>query len=134
MPKYSTCFVCGNENKHGLNLTFYETEDNVRSEFRPEAHWCGYPNIVHGGIISAIFDEGLGWAGYPDFREYYLTLEISVRFIKQMTLNKDYIFTGRIVKSRGNYYFSEGEIRDSDGTLYASGKGKYIVKTDIKID
>ncbi len=56
---YRECFVCGSENKKGLNLTFvYEdTSDEMYTRCRFARHMQGYAGIVHGGFISMLLDE-----------------------------------------------------------------------------
>ncbi|MBN1754735.1 PaaI family thioesterase [bacterium] len=131
IPKYPSCFVCGNENPSGLKLTFYKDQDMVTARFKPRKEWCGYANIVHGGVIAAILDEGLGWTGYSKFNNLFLTLELNVRYIKMVSAEHEYDFVGKIVKWRNDFYIAEGIIKNLDGVVYAKGQGKYICK-DIR--
>ena len=53
------CFVCGEKNPNGLNLTFSFREGKVVTEFILHKTYQGYKDIVHGGIISTLLDESM---------------------------------------------------------------------------
>ena len=68
----SMCFVCGMDNKDGIQAQFYSMEDkSVISLFSFKEKHQSFPGIVHGGVISSLLDElGLRaiWAyGKSDF-------------------------------------------------------------------
>ena len=128
IPSYRSCFVCGDENPIGLKLKFFGLEDGtVRAEYVPKPEHCGYSGIVHGGILSAILDEGMGWTGFLPFGKYYLTMELKVRFKRPVRPGKTYYFRGRLVKKIGTVYVASGTIEDDAGTVYAEGEGKYFL-------
>ena len=127
IPSYSGCFVCGKDNPIGLAMSFMTDGDEVVAEFAPRIEHCGYTGIVHGGVIAAALDEGMGWSGYPTTGKYYLTLSIEIKYRKPVRGGNKYLFRGRVEKMRNKSYTASGEIVDEEGTVYAEGKGKYIV-------
>ncbi|HDQ92862.1 MAG TPA: PaaI family thioesterase, partial [Synergistetes bacterium] len=52
------CFVCDRSgtNPRSLGVTIYWDEDENRTiiPFTPQADWCGYKDVVHGGILTAL--------------------------------------------------------------------------------
>ena len=57
------CFGCGADNPWGLHLIFFAEPDGaVYSHWTPELNHQGYDGMVHGGIISTVFDEVMAWA------------------------------------------------------------------------
>lgn len=57
------CFGCGADNPWGLHLIFFAEPDGaVFSNWTPEVNHQGYDGMVHGGIISTVFDEVMAWA------------------------------------------------------------------------
>jgi uncharacterized protein (TIGR00369 family) len=57
------CFGCGADNPWGLHLIFFaEPGGSVYSHWTPEVNHQGYDGMVHGGIISTVFDEVMAWA------------------------------------------------------------------------
>ena len=127
IPHYSTCFVCGDKNDIGLHLEFWydESKKEIISHFKPETWWDGYKGIVHGGLQAAILDEGMGWTIYPLTGDYYLTMELTVRYRFPLESGKEYEFRGWIIKQFKDYFFTKGEIVDTQGKVYAKASGKY---------
>jgi acyl-coenzyme A thioesterase PaaI-like protein len=119
MPKYKTCFVCGWENKRGLNLTFRSEGDYILTDFEPEPDLCGWEGIVHGGIVSAVLDECMGWTGCPDTGYSFLTAELNVRFLKPVKGNARYLVKSQIHTKKGRFFTATGELSDKDGNILA---------------
>ena len=56
-----TCFGCGEENPHGLQMIFSTNGVRLRSELVIEERFRGWSNLIHGGVLSTILDETMGW-------------------------------------------------------------------------
>jgi acyl-coenzyme A thioesterase PaaI-like protein len=57
-PKqYPNCFGCGADNPIGLRLQYRREGDAVVTEFTPGDEHEGWPDIVHGGIITTLLYE-----------------------------------------------------------------------------
>ena len=57
-PKqYPNCFGCGADNPIGLRLKYRREGDAVVTEFTPGDEHEGWPDIVHGGIITTLLYE-----------------------------------------------------------------------------
>lgn len=126
LPKYGQCFVCGDENPAGLGVRFTWDGDRVRTEFAATEARAGYRGIVHGGVLTALVDETMGWAASVMKRRLCVAAELTVRFIKPALVGKRLFISGWLASDRGRLFEAEGEIRDEDGTLLATGKGKFI--------
>ena len=62
LEKDKRCFVCGVENPYGLKLKVEQNgAQEVKAEFIADERYRGWADYVHGGILSLIFDEMLGW-------------------------------------------------------------------------
>src|SRR3954447_2126911 len=55
-----TCFGCGADNPSGLRASFIARGDEVISTMTVTEAMVGAPNRLHGGIMMAFFDEGMG--------------------------------------------------------------------------
>jgi acyl-coenzyme A thioesterase PaaI-like protein len=73
------CFVCGQDNPHGLRLSFRCSDGKSFAEFIPAKACQGYRDITHGGIITAVLDEAMIQAA-TDEGCTPVTAEIRVRF------------------------------------------------------
>ena len=55
--KGNVCWVCGNENAHGLYIkSYWEGDESVCSWKAEDFHTAGWPHVLNGGIISGIID------------------------------------------------------------------------------
>ena len=127
IPNYPTCFVCGHENNRGLNMTFESEGNTITSQFTPEPNLCSYTGVLHGGIIASILDEGMGWTGYPSTEKYFFTAELTVRYKKPVSTDRTYTLKAELISMRKRLYVAKGSITDAEGTVYATGEGKYML-------
>ena len=58
---HPNCVVCSRSNTRGLQLEFDLCEDgSVAANFELDETLEGYPGILHGGVISSVFDGVMG--------------------------------------------------------------------------
>ena len=110
------CFVCGPENPHGLHMTFYTDAEAVYSWIQLPDHFCGWENIVHGGVLATIMDETMGWATLVLTKRFAMTKETRLSFHKPVLLDKGEIR----VESRLAEFSSERELI-MEGKLFQGG-------------
>ena len=57
------CYGCGGSNPHGLHIKSYWHEDGVHvlAEHVPDAKYCGWPDLVYGGLIAMLVDCHSNW-------------------------------------------------------------------------
>ena len=50
------CYGCGSRNPHGLHVKSFWHEDGVHviAEHVPDARYCGWPDLVYGGLIAML--------------------------------------------------------------------------------
>ncbi len=123
------CIVCGLKNPVGLHGGFYELENGqLVGIFKALPEHQGYPNILHGGIASALLDETIGRAiMIREHKDYWgFTAEITVRFKKNIPIDQPIRVVGQITNDRGRLFEGEGKILLKDGTVAAEGSGKYL--------
>jgi len=73
------CFGCGHDNPIGLKLSFFEDGERVWAPWTPCRDHQGYEGIVHGGLITTVVDEVMGWAIYIR-KLWAVTGAVNVRF------------------------------------------------------
>jgi uncharacterized protein (TIGR00369 family) len=122
------CFVCGTQNRFGLQAAFYELEDGqLVAVFDPRDEYQSYPERLHGGISAAILDETLGRAIMIDEpATWAVTAELSLRYRKPVPLSQPLRVLGRILKNSSRLFVASGEILLPDGEIAVSAEGKYI--------
>lgn len=139
LPAFSGCMVCGqkNVNPNSLSLRFRVTKQGVQVPFTPQKIHQGYDGIVHGGIIAALLDETIGWAVAVARNKYFMTGELTIRFLKPLSVGQEITVSGRAVEHKNRYSVAEGEIVDANGTVFAKASGKFFLMTDeqaLKVD
>ncbi|PCM48766.1 MULTISPECIES: PaaI family thioesterase [Pseudomonas] len=57
------CYGCGSRNPHGLHVKSYWHEDGVHvmAEQLPEDKYCGWPDLVYGGLLAMLVDCHSNW-------------------------------------------------------------------------
>lgn len=121
------CFGCGKENPHGLKLTFFSAEDGgVWSAWTPSRENEGFDGIAHGGIITTVLDEVMGWAVYYQ-KIWAVTGKIAVNFRRPVVIGEPTRAAARIVEERGRKLIVTADLRrDSDGQLLADAEAVFI--------
>ncbi len=128
LPTYDGCYVCGQNHPRGLRIRFFAGEDQqVHARFLPDDTQTGYDDIVHGGVVSALLDELIGWSVSLQQASLAFTAELNVRFLKPLHAGQRYLASSRLGSGRGRYWEASGEIADENGEVYARGRGKYFL-------
>ncbi|HEY3282746.1 MAG TPA: PaaI family thioesterase [Armatimonadota bacterium] len=125
LPNSASCYVCGDTNPAGLGVRFELEGETVLCHFRASKHQAGYHGMVHGGVLSALLDETMGWAPSITDGRFSVCAELKVRFLRPSPLGRELTVRGWTVRQHGRLFLAEGEITDSEGTVYVKGWGKY---------
>lgn len=125
------CFACGRHNPIGLHLHFRIEGETATCETSLPAHFQGWRDVAHGGIVMSLIDEAMayaasavGWKG--------VTAECTTRFRQPVPLEAPLLIRGAVAWQRRNVVGVTAEIFDSNGTLLASGEGKFVGKARIE--
>jgi acyl-coenzyme A thioesterase PaaI-like protein len=85
----------------------------------------GYPGFVHGGLVSTLLDEAMGWATYGA-GIWALTGKMELSFRKPVPVGETLTVRGRINNDRGRLLEAEAELRDPNGSLLAQAKAVMV--------
>ena len=112
-----TCFGCGVDNPHGLQLQFRVDPDGAATaSWIPGAKWEGLLGIVHGGIITTLLDEAMAKtvaaAGCKA-----TTADLRVRF-------RQYAKTGELLRVRGWIVRNRRRVIEAEATVFAHDGGE----------
>lgn len=117
------CYACGDLNPIGLHLHFTMQDDGWASApFVAQKLHQGYPGFVHGGLVSTLLDEAMGWATYG-VGIWALTGKLETSFRKPVPVEETLTVRARITRDRGRVFESVAELYDTAGTLLAESKG-----------
>jgi len=129
--KDKACFVCGPENQFGLKLKV-EPLDNggAKAIFLAEERYKGWSQYLHGGVISLIFDELLGWTSkYLDYD--VLTARLNVRYRKPVLIGEKVIFTAKPYKINRKLLEIKTVAMLENGEIVAEGYGKMVIQNSL---
>ncbi len=128
LPTYDACYVCGQAYPLGLRIRFFVGAfGQVHAWFRPNHSQTSYEGVVHGGVVSTLLDELLGWPIALQTGRMAVTGELTMRFLKPLVAGCTYLATAYPGTDRRRYWEGEGNIRDEHGVIYAKGRGKYFL-------
>ena len=116
------CYACGDLNPIGLHLRFRMQDDWAIASFEAQREHQGYPGYVHGGIVSSLLDEAMGWATYGR-GIWALTGKIELRFRESVPTGRPLEVRARIRRDRGRTLDVLAELRDGGGKLFAEATG-----------
>ncbi len=125
------CAVCNLGNRDGLKIdyVFDERIQNVTATFLGRTCHEGYPGILHGGVISAIFDGAMGNCLFA-MGKTAVTVEITTRFRHPVVVFKEAVVNARIKRESYPVYCLEAEIVQ-DGQVKATAQGKFYDQPDL---
>ena len=121
------CFGCGADNPWGLHLVFFaEPDGSVFSHWTPQVNHQGYDGMVHGGIISTVFDEVMAWA-VTNAGIWAVTGRLSTTYRKPVEVGVPTIARAELgaITTR-TAEVSATITRESDGLLLAEATGLFI--------
>ncbi|HXH22282.1 MAG TPA: PaaI family thioesterase [Dehalococcoidia bacterium] len=119
------CYACGDLNPIGLHLEFRVEDDWAVASFVASREHQGYPGFVHGGVVSALLDEAMGWATYGR-GVWAVTGRMSTRFRGAVPVGEPLEVRGRIKRDRGRTLEVMAELRDHSGALLAAAEGLFF--------
>ncbi len=126
LPFHGICLVCGEENPHGMGLTWYaEADGSVSASFVLAEAQQGPPGHAHGGALAAILDEAMGaavwYAGHN-----VAVVHLSLDYRKPVPLHQPLSCRARMEKQEGRKIYATGEIYLPDGEVAVRAQGIFV--------
>jgi acyl-coenzyme A thioesterase PaaI-like protein len=129
--EHPMCVVCGPRNPSGLKLKFkVQPDGSVTSVFDCLPVLQSYPNVLHGGIISAILDSAMVNALFAiDIVAVTATLELRYR---APTVTGRFAMVRAWIESDNAYplYLQRAELIQ-DGKVMVEAKAKFLVREAV---
>ena len=120
------CFVCGDENPHGLRVGWRLVEGVALARFQPGRHHEGWRGVVHGGILAALVDEAM--AQCLRLRGVHaLTGRLEIRYRIPVPTGAVVEVSAKQVSEKGRTLGLAAQIRSADGcTIFCDAQGVCI--------
>lgn len=133
LPTYDQCYVCGQHHPRGLRVRFFTgPQGQVHAEFQPDDTQTGYEGIVHGGVISALMDELLGWPIVLQTARMCFTGELTVEFLRPVHAGHSYLATASPGLQQRQHWEGHGDLRDGGGKICARARGRYTLLSEAQ--
>ncbi|MDX2494007.1 MAG: PaaI family thioesterase [Desulfuromusa sp.] len=124
------CFGCSQKNPYGLKMKFYADDAALYSWLSVPNHLCGWDGIVHGGVLSTMLDEIMGWSAIYKLRCIVMTKTMTVDFFKPVYIDDELRVEGRVIeKVSEREAILEGKIYKGDDVLCAQTRGTFAIFT-----
>lgn len=124
------CFACGRLNPSGLQLDFDVTTDGATARYTGEQRHQGYDGTLHGGVITALLDETMGWAIFHQ-GIWGVTAKLDVTFKRPALVGEELVVTGELIRERGRTIETRGTVaRASDGEVLAEASALFMRMPD----
>jgi acyl-coenzyme A thioesterase PaaI-like protein len=120
--------MCSAANPFGLKLAFkIQSDASVFAMFACREILQGYPETLHGGIISAALDAAMTNALFS-IGVVAVTAEFTVRFLAPVILNQGALVRASIAKATSHrLYYVRSEV-EQDRKVMARASAKFVVK------
>lgn len=118
------CFVCGPDNPWGLHLSPFGSDGASTVSFTPERKHQGFAGVVHGGLISTLFDETMAYAAMS-LGGKYATADIRVRFRAPVSTSCPIEVSAEVTERRGRMVRLKARLTQ-DGAERATAEGTFV--------
>ena len=119
------CFACGEVNDRGLHMQFRREGDRTICDYTPCDYQQGFPGRMHGGVVTTLIDEAMGWAVYYA-SAWGATARLNVRFRAPIRLDEPLRIEAWVTRDRARLIELRADVRDMRGNLLAEGEGSFM--------
>ena len=126
LPWTRSCFVCGQDNPHGLRLKSRMEDGMVVLDYTTRERDLGWRHSVHGGITMTLLDEVMTWAAILSARRACVAAEVTTRLKRPIDMGVTLRVEGRVTTARPRLHLTEGRVLNPEGTVLATASGKYV--------
>ena len=121
------CFVCGQDNPHGLRLIFtYPEPGCAETNLVIPERFSGWERLTHGGLLATLLDEAMAHACLHS-EGNAVTAEITVRFLKPVEVGQNVRVSGRVQEVKGRMVETRGEILGPEGQVAARATARFLM-------
>jgi uncharacterized protein (TIGR00369 family) len=120
------CFACGELNPGGMHLDFAVSRDRAEARYTADRRHQGYDGLLHGGIVTALLDEAMGWAIFHQ-GIWGVTARMNVTFRRPVPIGEELVVVGEVARDRGRLIETRGTLaRASDGAVLAEADATFL--------
>lgn len=127
------CFGCGPSNDKGLRIKSFVDGDEIKAQWRPQAHHQAFEGVLNGGICGALLDCHSNWAA-----AYYLmrrlgqdappctvTAEFAVKLLAPTPMDQAIELTAKVIEGTDRKAVVEAQL-SANGKVTATCLGTFV--------
>jgi len=130
LPGSPGCFICDNNGSNPrslrLKIMWDEAGREVRIAFRPDQTWCGYSEVVHGGLVASVLDEAMAWAVKQARGQWAFTADFHLRYKKPLAPGQDYEVRAEAPEGGGRKITTRARVLDGEGQVLARAEAIFL--------
>ncbi len=128
---HTVCFGCGPDNALGLRIRSFPDGDSACvCRWHPEPHHLAFPNVLNGGICSAVLDCHSNWTAAWHLMRLSgateppctVTSELSIVLKRPTPLDAELLIRAHVVSAQADRATVDATIQVADGEGGGSGK------------
>ena len=127
------CFGCGQLNEDGLRMVFTPGENGSFCDFEVPPRFQSWKGMAHGGIVSLMLDEAVGWAawhaGHPG-----VTGRLAVSLRRPLKLGERVRVLGQVERVRRTLVYCNATVDSLDDGGRIADATATLMMTDTKVD
>ncbi len=125
------CFGCSSGNPYGLQMEFFSDNESLFSWLTVPNHLCGWDNLVHGGVLSTILDEIMGWTAIHFLKKFAFTRAMTIEFLKSVQIGEKIWAQASVLEVTGGKREAivEGRLYKEEKTICAKSVGTFRLFT-----
>ena len=128
------CFGKSETSPINKQLSLYADGKAIYTQFQPLERHIGWGNILHGGILTTILDEMLGWEAVLLAKMVCVTKNIEVQFHHPAQFDDTYTITAQYLQHTQTEITVEGEVYNSGNMLITSATGVFSPLPAQRVD
>lgn len=130
LPGSPGCFICDNNGSNPrslrLKIMWDEAGRQVRIAFQPDQSWCGYSEVVHGGLVASVMDEAMAWAVKQALGQWAFTADFHLRYKKPLAPGQHYEVRAEAEEGNSRKITARARVLDCDGRVTAQAEAIFL--------
>ncbi len=125
------CFVCAppENNPQGLHLEFEQTANGAKTLFTLPTAYQSYPGFLHGGIVSSVLDETMGYIAVFHWEKMPMTRKLNLSYRRGVEPGKTYLCEAELVTQTENGFTATGKISYPGRGVLVSAEAEFVLPT-----
>lgn len=126
------CIACSKLNPQGLNLEFYEDNDDIVCQWIAHPNFQGWRGVVHGGIQSLLADETAAWVIFRKLQTTGVTSKMETKYIKPLLTAEPITIRAHLQKQMRNIALVEVNLHNAAGEICTTAICTYYCNSPEK--